>query len=101
MRYFHTAASRFPVTRTRNEAHAAAAETRLISAIWEARHAVRVHRDYQAQSRRREVAWEAKQILSTATEEVDAASVAVRRMRDALAAEEQIVREAIGEAAAP
>ncbi len=80
---------------------AAAAETRLISAIWEARHAVRVHRDYQAQSRRREVAWEAKQILSTATEEVDAASVAVRRMRDALAAEEQIVREAIGEAAAP
>ncbi|EAZ27356.1 hypothetical protein OsJ_11301 [Oryza sativa Japonica Group] len=80
---------------------AAAAEVRLMSAIREAKHAVRVHRVYQAQSRRREVAWEAKQILSTATEEVDAASVAIRQMRDALAAEEQIVREAIGEAAAP
>uniref|UniRef100_A0A0E0KF45 Uncharacterized protein n=1 Tax=Oryza punctata TaxID=4537 RepID=A0A0E0KF45_ORYPU len=70
---------------------------RLISAIWEARHTVRVHRVYQAQSRRREVAWKAKQILSTATEEVDAASVAIRQMSDALAAEEQIMREAIAE----
>uniref|UniRef100_A0A0E0KF41 Uncharacterized protein n=1 Tax=Oryza punctata TaxID=4537 RepID=A0A0E0KF41_ORYPU len=70
---------------------AAEADMKLISAIWEARHAVRVHRVYQAQSRRREVAWEAKQILSTATEEVDTASVAIRQMRDALAAEEQIM----------
>ncbi|KAL5219670.1 hypothetical protein ABZP36_020354 [Zizania latifolia] len=69
---------------------ASTAATRLRSAILEAIHAVRV----RGGERMRE-AWRRNQILSTVMEHVEAALTAIRQMRDAVAAEEQIVLTAI------
>ncbi|KAF0922456.1 hypothetical protein E2562_036572 [Oryza meyeriana var. granulata] len=81
------------------------AETRLSSAISEAQIAVRAHRLYKQlpsprQGVRRREAWKVEKNVSTAIGEVVVSLVAVRRMRDAVVAEEQIVRDAI-DAAGP
>uniref|UniRef100_A0A0D9VVC8 Uncharacterized protein n=1 Tax=Leersia perrieri TaxID=77586 RepID=A0A0D9VVC8_9ORYZ len=85
--------------------HARAVETRVNAAIWEARHAVRVHRFYKHRidvspppprpRERVKEAWMLKDILHTAVHEVDAVMVAILDMFDSVASERRIVREAI------
>ncbi|KAF0922453.1 hypothetical protein E2562_036569 [Oryza meyeriana var. granulata] len=79
------------------------AEARLNAAIWEAQHAVRVHRFYQDESphRRKRMleALKVKEILRTVIEEVDAVLEAIVLMRGSIAGEIQIVRNAIDAAA--
>uniref|UniRef100_J3LPV3 Uncharacterized protein n=1 Tax=Oryza brachyantha TaxID=4533 RepID=J3LPV3_ORYBR len=79
------------------------AETRLDGAIVHAQHTVLIHRFYQSESpseedRMRE-AWKLREILPSAIEEVDAALESITNMRNAVAAEEEIVRQAIDDAA--
>ncbi|KAL5218023.1 hypothetical protein ABZP36_018707 [Zizania latifolia] len=69
-------------------------ETSLMSATWEAIMAVRL---CSSEERMRE-AWKMKQSLHIAIEEVDAALVCIRQTRNAVKAEEQIVRNAIDDA---
>ncbi|KAL5218198.1 hypothetical protein ABZP36_018882 [Zizania latifolia] len=68
-------------------------ETSLMTATWEAIMAVRL----PGGERMRE-AWKMKQSLHIAIEEVDAALVCIRQTRNAVKAEEQIVRNAIDDA---
>lgn len=80
------------------------AETSLSSAISDAQIAVRQHRLYKelpslSPGERARETWKVEEIVSTAINEVDEASVAIRQMRVAVAVEEQTVREAIDDAA--
>ncbi|EEC75491.1 hypothetical protein OsI_12088 [Oryza sativa Indica Group] len=78
------------------------AETWLSSAISDAQIALRQHRIYKelpslSPGERARETWKVEEIVSTAINEVDAMSVAVRQMR--VAVEEHAVREAIDDAA--
>uniref|UniRef100_A0A0D9VVC4 Uncharacterized protein n=1 Tax=Leersia perrieri TaxID=77586 RepID=A0A0D9VVC4_9ORYZ len=75
------------------------ADMRLGIAISQVEHARGVYGDYLAQSRRREFACDAVEILRGAIEDVDEALKAIDQMRDAVIAMEQIVRNSIGAAA--
>uniref|UniRef100_J3LPV4 Uncharacterized protein n=2 Tax=Oryza brachyantha TaxID=4533 RepID=J3LPV4_ORYBR len=78
-------------------------DMRLNGAIGNAVHSVRIHRSCQIKPPRRgrgmREAWELMEILCSAVEEVDAVLEAIPKMRDAVAAEEEIVSQAIDDAA--
>uniref|UniRef100_A0A0D9Z907 Uncharacterized protein n=1 Tax=Oryza glumipatula TaxID=40148 RepID=A0A0D9Z907_9ORYZ len=97
-----TASSTVPRNSASKSGARLTAETWLSSAISDAQIALRQHRIYKelpslSPGERARETWKVEEIVSTAINEVDAMSVAVRQMR--VAVEEHAVREAIDDAA--